>query len=104
MRTNPTEFRAPGIARLLTGQALADFAAELRRAAADASAVIMPAVVGMRDEKPLAELERLTGKKIFYVPTTPMSVTGMRQQAMLRRYFEHLGGVPQRRPVRDGHG
>ena len=66
---------------------------QLRRAAADASAVIMPAVVGMRDEKPLAELERLTGKKIFYVPTTPMSVTGMRQQAMLRRYFEHLGGV-----------
>lgn len=92
LRTNPTEFRAPGIARLLTGQALADFAAELRRAAA-ASAVIMPAVVGMRDEKPLAELEHLTGKKIFYVPTTPMSVTGMRQQAMLRRYFEHLGGV-----------
>lgn len=93
LRTNPTEFRAPGIARLLTGQALADFAAELRKAAGDASAVIMPAVIGMRDEKPLAELERLTGKKIFYVPTTPMSVTGMRQQAMLRRYFEHLGGV-----------
>lgn len=93
LRTNPTEFRAPGIARLLTGQALADFAAELGKAAADASAVIMPAVIGTRDEKPLVELERLVGKKIFYVPTTPMSVTGMRQQAMLRRYFEQLGGV-----------
>lgn len=93
MRRNNTEMRAPGIAKTLQGENLADFAAAIKAAAADADTVIIPAVTGLDSEAPYQELVRLVGKNVVTVPTNPTSVPGMRTQMSLRRHFEKLGGT-----------
>ena len=57
----------------------------LRQAAGSASMIGLPAILGMhRPDQVHADLERLTGLRIFEVPTMPPSVAGLR----LRELFE----------------
>lgn len=94
MRHNNTEMRAPGIARSLRGAELKAFADAISNAAGNAKTIIIPAVVGLDDEKPVNELRSLLpGKNVLTVATNPASVPGMRTQMMLRRHFENLGGT-----------
>lgn len=93
MRKNSTEMRAPGIARVLSGDALIRFAGAIADAAPEAETIIIPAVVGLEDDTPVNELRKMTGKRVMTVPTQPTSVTGIRIQRALRRYYEKLGGT-----------
>lgn len=93
LRKSTSEMRAPGIAKLLRGKALETFAHALAPLVADCSVVLMPAVIGVTDERPIDDLRRMLGKPVYYVTTPPMSVTGMREQISLRRLFEKLGGT-----------
>lgn len=93
LRKSAAEMRAPSIAKVLRGETLENLAKALLEAAPDAATYILPAVIGLRDEKPMEKLRKLTGRRIAVVPTQPMSVTGMRIMTALRRRFESLGGT-----------
>lgn len=93
MRKNSTEMRAPGIARIMHGDALVRFAKAISDAAPAAETVIIPAVVGVDGQEAVNELRRITGKKIICLSTHPISVQGVRMQLALRRYYEKIGGT-----------
>ncbi len=93
LRKNTTEMRAPGIARIMHGDALERFAKAIVAAAPGAETVIIPAVVGLDGQAGINELRRLTGKKVICLSTHPISVQGVRMQLALRHYYEKLGGT-----------
>lgn len=93
LRNSAAEMRAPSIARVLRGQALDAFAEQLKLASYDAQTIILPSVIGLNDETAMKRLREITGKRIYCVPTQPMSVTGMRMMLCLRRAFERFGGT-----------
>ena len=70
LRNNPSEFRAVNIARVLDlPENLTPMADELRRLAADAEAIFLPACLGLEDDAPLAALQAAVGKPIRLLPT-----------------------------------
>lgn len=93
LRKNTTEMRAPGIARIMHGEALERFAKAIVAAAPTAETVITPAVVGLDGNADINELRRITGKKVICLSTHPISVQGVRMQLALRRYYEKKGGT-----------
>lgn len=93
LRKSVAEMRATSLGRQLHGRALDDFAAAVAKAAGDADAILIPAVVGMDTDEPLRQLREKVGKPLYCVATTPMSVVGQRMQTQLRRRFERLGGT-----------
>lgn len=93
LRKNSTEMRASNIARALEGEALEHFAAELNRIVSPTTDfVLMPAVIGLTSEKPLELLRSRLKCPIYFIPTMPSSVPGIRSQLQLVKYFEKLGG------------
>lgn len=93
LRRSTAEMRATSIGRQLRGNAVVELAEAIRKAAAGADVVLMPAVVGFDSEEPVKELRRLVGTPLFSIATTPMSMAGTRMQMQLRRRFEALGGT-----------
>lgn len=92
LRKSTTEMRAANIARMITGDVIDDFANNIKILAGDADAVLMPAVVGLFSSQPVDKLRRKVGRPLYFVPTMPTSVPGVRAQILLRNYFQHLGG------------
>ena len=93
LRKNTTEMRAPGIAKIMHGDALERFAKAIVAAAPSAETVIIPAVVGLDGQKDVDALRRFTGKNVICLSTHPISVQGVRMQLALRRYYEKMGGT-----------
>lgn len=94
LRSNPSEFRAVNIARVLDlaeNQSL--LAQEIATLAQHADAVIMPAVVGLDNASIIKQLSEEVGKPIMLVPTLPPSLLGIRIHQQLSRRFQKLGGV-----------
>lgn len=92
LRQNPTEMRAPNIARTLTKDAIERLAEEINRHAANDEIVLIPAIVGLNDNKPFKQLEESVKIPVYTVSTTPNSVPGIRMQIQLRKYFKKCGG------------
>lgn len=94
LRRNPSEMRATNIAKMLEGEALAAFVAELNKAIDGADdAVLLPAVFGINDDEACKALQSALNKPVKLIATLPPSVSGIRlQRAMLQR-FRRLGGV-----------
>lgn len=93
LRRSSSEMRAANIARVLVGDVLDDMATEINRLSSDVDVVMMPAVLGLYDDAPMAQLREKLNKPIYFVPTTPASVPGVRTQIQLRNRFQRLGGV-----------
>ncbi len=93
LRHSASEMRAASIARQLTGDVLKKFADEINHHASGVDAVLIPAVIGIDNEEPLKQLRAMVNRPLYCIPTTPMSVCGLRVQKMLRRHFERLGGT-----------
>lgn len=93
LRRSSSEMRAPTVARLLDGDAVRQIAGRLNVLARDVDALIMPAVVGLRDDRPLTLLRRLVAKPVYFITTMPASVPGIRTQVLLEAHFKKLGGV-----------
>ena len=93
LRHSSGDMRAASIARQLRGEALEQFAMKINRVCGSADAVLIPAVVGFDSEEELAALRRMVTVPLYCVPVTPMSVSGLRAQVLLRRHFERLGGT-----------
>lgn len=94
LRSNPSEFRAINIARILD---LADnqtqLAQDITALSQQAEAIIMPAVVGLDNASIIKRLSEKVGKPIMLVPTLPPSLLGIRIHQQLSRRFQKLGGV-----------
>lgn len=93
LRKSSTEMRAANIARQLTGEMLDQVARIISEKVADAEAIFMPAVVGLYDSRPMQELRRKVQTPLYFIPTIPASVPGVRTQIQLRNYFQRLGGT-----------
>ena len=92
LRMNPTEMRAPNIARALTEDALDRFGEEINRHIGNNEIAIIPAVVGLDSYEPMKMLQEATSCPLYSVATTPTAVPGIRMQILLRRHFKALGG------------
>lgn len=92
LRSNPTEMRAPNIARLLIGKTLDTYAEAINCCIGDSEMVIIPAVVGLNDETPVVNLREKVDCEVYSVATTPNAVPGIRMQIQLRQLFKKLGG------------
>ncbi len=93
LRKSTTEMRAANIARLLTGEMLDQVARTINEKVGDAEAIFMPAVAGLYDSRPMQELRRKVRIPLYFIPTIPASVPGIRTQIQLRNHFQRLGGT-----------
>lgn len=93
LRKSSTEMRAPTVARLLDGDAVRQIAGRLNVLARNVDALIMPAVIGLHDDRAVTLLRRLVIKPVYFVTTIPASVPGIRMQMLLDSYFTKLGGT-----------
>lgn len=93
-RKSPTEMRATNIAKVLCNETIVTrLAAEVNSKAGDAQAILLPAVLGIKDNMLAQQLKKQVSKPIHFVATIPPSVPGTRMQAQLRKHFEELGGT-----------
>lgn len=94
LRANPTEMRAPNIARVLEERRHLDRLLQaLERCAKGADRIVLPAVFGLSSDEPVACLRQHLDKPVVLVPTIPPSVPGIRMQQQLVRYFVRKGGT-----------
>lgn len=92
LRNNPTEMRAPNIARSLTDEGIERYAEAIRRNIGTCDFVLIPAVVGLNDSSQLETLRDLVGIDLYSVSTIPVAVPGIRMKILLQQHFTELGG------------
>lgn len=93
LRANPSEFRAPNIARTLDkAENINLLVTELSAIARNTDALILPACIGLDDPKILEDIVTRVGKPVMLVPTLPPSLLGMRMHQQLHRSFQQAGG------------
>ncbi len=93
LRESSTEMRATNIARIMTGAILEKITCDLKNRIGDAEAVFMPAAFGLFDSEAVEQLRSLVRVPLYFIPTMPASVPGVRTQIQLRAAFQKLGGV-----------
>ena len=95
LRTNPSEMRSANIARIFEGNddLISRCADIINRNAADAEAVVLPAVFGLLDSHAVEVLKAALRLPVCFIPVLPPSVPGIRTQLIMRRRFEELGGT-----------
>lgn len=93
LRESSTEMRATNIARIMTGDILGKIANNLKSRIGDAEALFMPAAFGLFDSESVDVLRSQVRVPLYFVPTMPASVPGVRTQIQLRQTFQRLGGV-----------
>ncbi len=93
LRKSSTEMRAANIARLITDELLEESARAINQRSKEVEAIFMPAVAGLYDSRPMEELRRLVACPLYFIPTMPASVPGIRTQIQLRNRFQQLGGT-----------
>lgn len=94
LRSNPSEFRAINIARVLDipeqQRLLID---ELKTLAADTDALFLPACLGSDSHLVFEAISRQLPCPLYLLPTLPPSLLGMRMHNQLRRRFQQLNGM-----------
>lgn len=92
LRRSPSEMRASSLAkRLVSNTSLQRVANQINTLAVNADMVLMPSVLS--DEDSIDTLQSMVNKPLRLVATLPPSVSGNRMQALLRHYFQMLGGT-----------
>lgn len=92
LRNNPTEMRAPNIARLLDEDGLRRYAEAINRNIRGCDLALIPGVVGLNDNEPLKQLRDMVKCPLFTVTTIPVAVSGIRMKILLQQRFTELGG------------
>lgn len=93
LRESSTEMRAANIARIMTGEILEKIACDLKSRIGDAQALFMPAAFGLFNSEAVDVLRSKVRVPLYFIPTMPASVPGVRTQIQLRNAFQKLGGV-----------
>jgi len=91
---NLHEFRSIDIARIFESERyLPRIAEEIKKASGGASAVSLPAFIGINNYRTIRKkLEEMTGKFIYEIPSLPPSILGLRLDHALKNSFINLGG------------
>lgn len=93
-RKSPSEMRATNISHVLTDPAvIADVARQLSEISAGFDAVLLPAVISMKDDANAKLLKQQVKTPLCYVATLPPSIPGVRTQTLLRNRFIAQGGI-----------
>lgn len=93
-RMSPSEMRSANIAKVLTDENTINVIAEkINTSLGDAEVVLIPAILGLNDEKTVSLLRSKLAKPLHVIATLPPSVPGVRVQTLLRKYFVSLGGT-----------
>ncbi len=93
-RKSPSEMRAINVAKVLTNmEEVKQVATQINKTVGNADAVFMPAVVGMNNDENAGLLKEQVKVPLFFVPTLPPSVPGIRAHARLKANFLSLGGT-----------
>lgn len=91
-RQSPSEFRATNIAKYLDDETNVKEVAEKLNDMGPADAILLPAVLGIANEKAVAQLRKNANMPIYFLATMHPSVPGVRIATLLRRHFQALGG------------
>ncbi|MDE6164555.1 MAG: anaerobic glycerol-3-phosphate dehydrogenase subunit B, partial [Muribaculaceae bacterium] len=83
----------PNIARIMSAETVDCMARTLNEADSEIEAFLLPAIFGMTDTVALDDLRAKVRRPVFFIPTMPTSVPGVRSQIMLRSCFQRLGGT-----------
>lgn len=92
LRNNPTEMRAPNIARLIDDSAIERYAQAINSKILDGDLILIPSVIGLNDFDTFTHLRDLVKLPVFTISTIPVAVTGIRMKIQLQNYFTSLGG------------
>lgn len=92
LRNNPTEMRAPNIARALNDESIENYARAINRKLYDCDIALIPSVVGLNDSEQFKRLRDLVECPVFSITTIPVAVTGIRMKILLQQLFTNLGG------------
>lgn len=94
-RRSPSEMRATNIAKVLARPGALDEVAAAINGALNGKedVVLLPAVLGIADDKGVASLAKLVKTTVKFVATLPPSVPGVRTETLLRKRFQALGGT-----------
>lgn len=93
LRKSSTEMRAANFARTITSAVIKGMSCKLNELLTDEDIILMPALIGLNYSSLVEELRAQVKKPVYFIPTIPASVPGIRAQVMLRNYFKRLGGA-----------
>jgi glycerol-3-phosphate dehydrogenase subunit B len=94
LRENPSEFRAVNIARILDKRENRyQVGEEVKKAAKEADAVFLPALLGLNHPRFVKDLRDIAHKPVFLIPTLTPSMLGARLHKRLSKLFLKYGGV-----------
>lgn len=93
-RKSPTEMRAVNLAkRLQNKEACEQLAAAVNAVVGEADVVLMPAIMGLKDHQWAETLKEKVSVPVYFIPTMPPSVPGIRISEMMKRRLQQLGGT-----------
>lgn len=92
LRRSSSEMRSSNIARVMSEKGIDDMARELNEKSKGCDAILTPAVLGLYGNGPVEALRSKVDKPVWFVPTIPANVPGVRTQLQLRERFQQLGG------------
>lgn len=92
LRQNPTEMRAPNIARLLDEDGLRRYAQAINRNIRGCDVALIPGVIGLNDSEHLKLLRSMVKCPLYTMTTIPVAVSGIRMKILLQQMFTDLGG------------
>lgn len=93
LRESNFDMRAASIAKQMDRATIEEFASKINSCAGKDESVLIPAVIGINDERELDRMREMVNNPLYCVPTIPVSVPGLRAQHILQHYFEKLGGT-----------
>lgn len=93
LRESNFDMRAVSVAKQMDEKTIREFADKINKIAKNNETVLIPAILGIESEKPFNKLRDLLNNPVYCIPTIPVSVSGVRAQNALHRYFESLGGT-----------
>lgn len=93
LRESSFDMRAVSVAKQMDTATIDEFATKINAIARQDETVLVPAVIGINSEKEFRRLQEFTERPVYCVPTIPVSVSGVRIQHALQRYFENIGGT-----------
>lgn len=95
LRKSPSELRSSNMTNIMDQLNPEEFqllVSALREGSSDADVIMLPAILGLKSDTVITQLEKEVGKQILLIPTLPPSVIGIKLQQHLVKQFQRLGG------------
>lgn len=93
LRSSNFDMRTPTVAKHISSSDIAEIAAALNELADNGETILFPAIIGIESFDICQLLIKSVKNPIYFIPTLPVSIAGLRTQNKLQRRFELLGGT-----------